>query len=147
MKQYRTWLKVEADGSISESVWCLGDPPEGFSTLCTDKELEGELRKNGGTNLYHDGQRLQRRTPLRWISSMPSAAVGETIRLELAGLPDGYRDPISVIVGEERYRLEHPYAIELGWENPARVGIQVDEPALVQTSSTHVQFLERRQKL
>jgi hypothetical protein len=126
----------------------LGDSaPADHPVLCTDPEFEGELRKGGGTNLYHDGKGVRRRTPVRWVASATSAAVGETIRLELAGLPADYRASVKVRVGQDTVELAHPYVLELGWENAARVGVSLAHvPELVQTLLMNVQFVDRRSK-
>lgn len=146
MPGYKTWMKVAPDGTIESVVWRLGDtaPPD-HPVLCTDPKCEPELRKNGGTNLYYTGKKVKARRPVRWHAAPTVAAVGETIRLELTGLPDDSRHPVKVQIGTERYTLEYPYAIDLEWENAARVGVQiVDEPEMVQSTFMHVQFVERR---
>lgn len=145
---YRTWMNVAPDGSIVSVVWRLGeDAPADHPVLCTNPELDPQLRKDAGLNLYYDGKHVRRRRPVRWHATPKAvAAVGETISLQLAGLPAEHRTPVRVRVGEQAYTLEHPYLIELGWENPARVSVQVDEPTLMQSSFVNVQFVERRQK-
>ncbi len=144
---YRTWLNVAPDGSIVSVVWQFGDtPPADHPVQCTDPELEPQLRKDAGVNLYYDGKRVRRRRPVRWHATPHTAAVGETIRLELVGLPPEHSAPVRVRVGQESHELTHPYVIELGWENPARVSVQTDEPALAQSSFVNVQFVERRLK-
>jgi len=145
--KYRTWLKIGPDGAIVSVVWRLGDtPPLDHPVLCTEAEHEHELRKNAGRNLHFAGNRVCRRTPVRWVASPPVAAVGETIRLELGGMP-AERGPVRVRIGNDVHELPPPYVIELGWENAARVGIDVaDAPDLVQTAPMHVQFVERRRK-
>ncbi len=145
---YKTWINVAPDGTIVSTVWQHGrhPAPADHPVLCRDPEHEPELRKNAGLNLYHDGTSVRRRRAVRWHMNGTTAPVGETIRLELAGLPPEHRAPVRVRVGEQPYTLEHPYVIELGWENAARVGVELDEPTLVQTAPAHVQFVERRRK-
>jgi hypothetical protein len=145
---YKTWMHVTADGTIESVVWRLGDtaPPD-HPVLCTDPKWEPELRKSAGANLFYNGKKIKKRHPVRWLATPATAAVGETIRLQLVGLPDDFRRNVTVQIGEERHKLKHPYEIRLGWKNAARVGVQiVDEPEITQTIFMHVQFVERRQK-
>jgi hypothetical protein len=147
---YKTWMKVAPDGTIESVVWQHDrhPAPTEHPVPCVDKEHEHELRKNAGLYRYCDGGRVRHRTAVHWIvNGRGSAAVGENIRLHLAGLPEGYREPVRVLVGDLEVDLAHPYILDLGWENPARVGIRLaHDPKMVQTAHMNVQFLERRQK-
>lgn len=146
---YKAWLKVQDDGTIESVYWGMRQPPEGHTVEASSDEYGPELRRSGGQNLYYDqaSATVCRRTPVRWVGRPTVVAVGDTIKLQLAGLPDGYRKPVSLQVGQDRLKLKHPYSLTLGWENPARVAVQiVDEPTLVQPELLIVQFVERRQR-
>lgn len=146
---YKTWMKVLPDGTIESTIWRLGAPPPGdpHTVECADKEHEHELRKNGGTFLYHDGGKVCRRRRVHWVVGRGTVAVGEVVRLHLAGLPEDHRAPVRVLVGQDEVELPYPYVLDLGWENPARVGIRLaHDPKMVQTAHVNVQFLERRQR-
>lgn len=145
---YRTWLKVLPNGIIESSVWCLGNPPEGHTVLSTDPEFDTELRKNGGQNLWWSVDHIVRKHQVAWLASPGSVVpVGDEIKLTLMGLPEIYRAPVPIIVGDTPAQLEYPYVLHLGWTNPVRVNVRVDEdaaPEIRQKILMNVQFVERR---
>lgn len=146
---YMAWLKVLPDGRIESVVWCLGTTgPLDHPIVCTDFAQYGELRARGGQQLFWDEKlkTLGRKHDVRWLVQPGRVlGVGDRMRAELVGLPEDYRAPVPVRIGADDVSLDYPYVIDLGWENAARLSLQVtDNASIVQRTPTNVQFVERR---